>query len=135
MAKVISKCLVNSNPFCLVNSQSVSFLHDLRSRSTVIAFHASPTDPSQRIKNNAENRVRNASLSASLFHSGRVAVYCSVNRWYFFSVDPRNQVSPFLRKKSKRERTGEFDAGKYPLVDASPPAIVRSLNVSRDINS
>lgn len=111
-------------PSKFVNSQRVSFdstiLHLASrqvSRKRDHAFHASPTDPSHNsriasplspFKNNVENRVH---CSASLFHSGRVAMSCSVNRWYFFSVrETKSLRFPFFfaekkKKKLKREWT------------------------------
>lgn len=104
-------------PSKFVNSQRVSFdstiLHLVSrqvSRKRDHAFHASPTDPlhNSRIasplspfKNNVENRVH---CSASLFHSGRVAMSCSVNRWYFFSVRETKSLrfSFFFAEKKKK---------------------------------
>lgn len=104
-------------PSKFVNSQRVSFdstiLHLASrqvSRKRDHAFHASPTDPlhNSRIasplspfKNNVENRVH---CSASLFHSGRVAMSCSVNRWYFFSVRETKSLrfSFFFAEKKKK---------------------------------
>lgn len=111
-------------PSKFVNSQRVSFdstiLHLASrqvSRKRDHAFHASPTDPSHNsriasplspFKNNVENRVH---CSASLFHSGRVAMSCSVNRCYFFSGRSTKPLRfPFFfaekkKKKLKREWT------------------------------
>lgn len=104
-------------PSKFVNSQRVSFdstiLHLASrqvSRKRDHAFHASPTDPSHNsriasplspFKNNVENRVH---CSASLFHSGRVAMSCSVNRWYFFSVRETKSLrfSFFFAEKKKK---------------------------------
>lgn len=104
-------------PSKFVNSQRVSFdstiLHLVSrqvSRKRDHAFHASPTDPSHNsriasplspFKNNVENRVH---CSASLFHSGRVAMSCSVNRWYFFSVRETKSLrfSFFFAEKKKK---------------------------------
>lgn len=104
-------------PSKFINSQRVSFdstiLHLVSrqvSRKRDHAFHASPTDPlhNSRIasplspfKNNVENRVH---CSASLFHSGRVAMSCSVNRWYFFSVRETKSLrfSFFFAEKKKK---------------------------------
>lgn len=104
-------------PSKFINSQRVSFdstiLHLVSrqvSRKRDHAFHASPTDPSHNsriasplspFKNNVENRVH---CSASLFHSGRVAMSCSVNRWYFFSVRETKSLrfSFFFAEKKKK---------------------------------
>lgn len=104
-------------PSKFINSQRVSFdstiLHLASrqvSRKRDHAFHASPTDPSHNsriasplspFKNNVENRVH---CSASLFHSGRVAMSCSVNRWYFFSVRETKSLrfSFFFAEKKKK---------------------------------
>lgn len=106
-------------PSKFVNSQRVSFdstiLHLVSrqvSRKRDHAFHASPTDPSHNsriasplspFKNNVENRVH---CSASLFHSGRVAMSCSVNRWYFFSVRETKSLrfSFFFAEKKKKKK-------------------------------
>lgn len=59
--------------------------------------------PVQEFKNNVENRVH---CSASLFHSGRVAMSCSVNRWYFFSgrSAKRNLFgSPFFSRRRRKK--------------------------------
>lgn len=106
-------------PSKFVNSQRVSFdstiLHFASrqvSRKRDHAFHASPTDPSHNsriasplspFKNNVENRVH---CSASLFHSGRVAMSCSVNRCYFFSgrSAKRNLFgSPFFSRRRRKK--------------------------------
>ena len=105
-------------PSKFVNSQRVSFdstiLHLASrqvSRKRDHAFHASPTDPSHNsriasplspFKNNVENRVH---CSASLFHSGRVAMSCSVNRWYFFSVRETKSLrfTFFFAEKKKKK--------------------------------
>lgn len=104
-------------PSKFVNSQRVSFdstiLHLASrqvSRKRDHAFHASPTDPSHNsriasplspFKNNVENRVH---CSASLFHSGRVAMSCSVNRWYFFSVrETKSLRFPFFFAEKKKK--------------------------------
>lgn len=106
-------------PSKFVNSQRVrvsfdsTILHLVSrqvSRKRDHAFHASPTDPSHNsriasplspFKNNVENRVH---CSASLFHSGRVAMSCSVNRWYFFSVRETKSLrfSFFFAEKKKK---------------------------------
>lgn len=106
-------------PSKFINSQRVSFdstiLHLVSrqvSRKRDHAFHASPTDPSHNsriasplspFKNNVENRVH---CSASLFHSGRVAMSCSVNRWYFFSVRETKSLrfSFFFAEKKKKKK-------------------------------
>lgn len=106
-------------PSKFVNSQRVrvsfdsTILHLVSrqvSRKRDHAFHASPTDPSHNsriasplspFKNNVENRVH---CSASLFHSGRVAMSCSVNRCYFFSgrsTKPLRFPFFFAEKKKK----------------------------------
>lgn len=108
-------------PSKFVNSQRVRVSFDSTilhlasrqvSRKRDHAFHASPTDPlhNSRIasplspfKNNVENRVH---CSASLFHSGRVAMSCSVNRWYFFSgrSAKRNLFgSPFFSQRRRKK--------------------------------
>lgn len=110
-------------PSKFVNSQRVSFdstiLHLASrqvSRKRDHAFHASPTDPSHNsriasplspFKNNVENRVH---CSASLFHSGRVAMSCSVNRWYFFSVRETKSLrfSFFFAEKKKKKLKREW---------------------------
>lgn len=106
-------------PSKFVNSQRVRVSFDFTilhlvsrqvSRKRDHAFHASPTDPSHNsriasplspFKNNVENRVH---CSASLFHSGRVAMSCSVNRWYFFSVrETKSLRFPFFFAEKKKK--------------------------------
>lgn len=107
-------------PSKFVNSQRVRVSFDSTihlvsrqvSRKRDHAFHASPTDPSHNsriasplspFKNNVENRVH---CSASLFHSERVAMSCSVNRWYFFSGRSAKRSlfgSPFFSRRRRKK--------------------------------
>lgn len=122
MAKVyFETSRINSNPFQVCQfAKSSSFVRfydtprfetsftEARSRFSRVTNRstshnsriASPLSP---FKNNVENRVH---CSASLFHSERVAMSCSVNRWYFFSGRSAKRSlfgSPFFSRRRRKK--------------------------------